>query len=322
MRVSVIVPAYNAAADLREALVSVATQTHQPHELIVVDDASSDQTAAIARKVLNEFAFQTQLVLRPSIPDQFAGAARNAGAASAQGDILAFLDSDDIWEPHHLASAVRVFRTEPSVVAYCATGTRFDHRGDLGPMPETGFPFHGSSSAQDPLSHTMFVPNQTLCVRRAAFQKVRGYHPSLRCYEDWWLAIHLASLGEFHLDPVSGCRIRVRSGSLSRSCAGNRLTMSKSMYTDRLRLATYLRQSETWPPSQLRVFRAHSIQAASAGLFDLVRSRHFTPARDLFLDFWHHRRDTLSSLLPILLSLATRCGTAACRKLLQQNKKR
>ena len=110
MKISVIIPAYNAGATLREALDSVQAQNHAPHEVIVVDDGSSDDTAEIAR------SYQEVL---PLVLVQQAnaglGAARNAGIEKATGEAWAFLDADDVWGANKLGIAVRYLEKFPSV---------------------------------------------------------------------------------------------------------------------------------------------------------------------------------------------------------------
>jgi hypothetical protein len=110
MKISVIIPAYNAGATLREALDSVQAQNHAPHEVIVVDDGSTDDTAEIAR------SYQEVL---PLVLVQQAnaglGAARNAGMDRASGDAWAFLDADDVWGANKLGIAVRYLEKFPSV---------------------------------------------------------------------------------------------------------------------------------------------------------------------------------------------------------------
>ena len=110
MKISIIIPAYNAGATLREALDSVQAQNHAPHEIIVVDDGSTDDTADIAR---------TYQEVLPLVLVQQAnaglGAARNAGMDKATGEAWAFLDADDVWGANKLGIAVRYLEKFPSV---------------------------------------------------------------------------------------------------------------------------------------------------------------------------------------------------------------
>lgn len=95
MNVSVVIPAFNSQAYLAEALESVAWQTDEPREVIVVDDGSSDCSAAIARSFAGVRVIQQ--------PNRGVSAARNAGIKAATSDYIAFLDADDIWLPDKLA---------------------------------------------------------------------------------------------------------------------------------------------------------------------------------------------------------------------------
>ena len=98
MSVSVIVPAFNAAATLREALDSIEQQMQRPDEVIVVDDGSDDSTGDIARSV-SGVRLITQV-------NGGTAAALNAGICAASGSLFAFLDADDLWAPGTISSQV------------------------------------------------------------------------------------------------------------------------------------------------------------------------------------------------------------------------
>ena len=96
-RVSVIIPTYNRAALVKEAVASVLAQTYRDFELLVVDDGSTDGTL----EALAAFGGKIRVLASPDRGG--VSAARNAGIAAAQGEWLAFLDSDDLWLPEKLA---------------------------------------------------------------------------------------------------------------------------------------------------------------------------------------------------------------------------
>ena len=98
-KVSVIIPAYNAAPYLAETLASVFAQSYPDYEIIVVDDGSTDDTLA----VLEQFADRITLIRKPNGGP---ASARNAGLRQARGELLAFLDGDDLWLPDKLAAQV------------------------------------------------------------------------------------------------------------------------------------------------------------------------------------------------------------------------
>jgi glycosyltransferase involved in cell wall biosynthesis len=105
-RVSAIIPAYNRAGFLHETISGLLAQTVPPHEIIVVDDGSTDDTAAVVA------GFGTAVRMR-RIENSGAPVARNVGAAMATGDWLWFCDSDDLWRPDYLARIRAVADTPP-----------------------------------------------------------------------------------------------------------------------------------------------------------------------------------------------------------------
>ena len=110
MKLSVIIPAYNAAATLGEALQSVEQQHVQPFEVVVVNDGSTDGTA----KVIQSFMDRLPLVC-VNQENAGLGAARNAGMRAAKGDAWAFLDADDAWGSNKLAQGIDYLKRFPEV---------------------------------------------------------------------------------------------------------------------------------------------------------------------------------------------------------------
>jgi glycosyltransferase involved in cell wall biosynthesis len=127
-QVTVIIPTFNRARYLTEAIQSVLGQTFPDYELIVVDDGSTDGTAA----VLEGFGDSRLRVLRQE--NHGISAAMNAGLRAAQGEYIARLDSDDVWFPNLLAYETRVLDSRPDIgVVYAraqamsANGTPREH---------------------------------------------------------------------------------------------------------------------------------------------------------------------------------------------------
>lgn len=106
--ISVVVPTYNRAALLPVTLDAILAQTLRPQEVIVVDDGSTDDTAA----VLARYGRRLRVLRVPNGGDL---KARNAGLAEATGDLVAFCDSDDLWKPGFLAGMLRMWQTEPAL---------------------------------------------------------------------------------------------------------------------------------------------------------------------------------------------------------------
>ncbi len=110
--VSVIVPAYNAEAYLDAALASLAGQTEPADEIVVIDDASTDRTAAIAA----DWSARLPIKLIEKPVNEGLGAARATGIEGSSGECLALLDSDDVWFADHLEVMRAHYRREPGIV--------------------------------------------------------------------------------------------------------------------------------------------------------------------------------------------------------------
>jgi glycosyltransferase involved in cell wall biosynthesis len=106
--ISCIVPVYNCERYLGETLDSVLAQTYEPLEIIVVDDGSTDQTAAIAAR----YAPRVHYLWEPNAGE---AAARNRGLSAARGDFVAFVDADDLWHPDKLQRQVARFVKRPEI---------------------------------------------------------------------------------------------------------------------------------------------------------------------------------------------------------------
>ncbi len=113
LTVSVVIPSFNAAKYLPEALDGILAQSFKPLEIIVVDDGSTDNT----REVLRPF-IETGKVKYFFQENQGPGAARNLGVLKARGDLVAFCDSDDLWLPDKLEKQVKLFQNPETALVY------------------------------------------------------------------------------------------------------------------------------------------------------------------------------------------------------------
>lgn len=106
--ISVIIPAYNAATFLAEAIASIQQQAYETLEIIVIDDGSTDGTAEIAKKFNDSIRYVYQENGGPAV-------ARNTGLKLANGEIIAFLDADDLWPENNLEVQLAYFERDPSL---------------------------------------------------------------------------------------------------------------------------------------------------------------------------------------------------------------
>lgn len=130
-RVSVVIPAYNVGRFIDEALGSVAAQRHPAHEVIVVDDGSSDDTNARVR-AWGDHCGPARLRLLDG-PNRGLSRSRNRAIEAATGELIAFLDGDDCFLPWHLERLVPAFEADPGLRIAFGDLTRFrEDQGELG----------------------------------------------------------------------------------------------------------------------------------------------------------------------------------------------
>jgi glycosyltransferase involved in cell wall biosynthesis len=196
--VSVIVPARNAERHLREALCSALEQDPPPLEVIVVDDGSTDATAALA-----ESLGQPVRVLRQ--PPAGIGAARNRGVSAARGEIVGFLDADDRWAPGALAARLRGFQSSGAPDLVWGRVRHF-----ISPDLDS----QAAAGLYCPPDAAVAHLAGGLLVRRAALEQVGPFATDVRVGEfiDWVLRSREAGLAEALVDDVVLWR-RVHPGS-------------------------------------------------------------------------------------------------------------
>ena len=180
--VSVIIPTFNRAPCVGEAIASVLAQTYPHLELIVVDDGSSDHTSTVVS------AFSQRLVYMQQAHGGVS-AARNRGVAASHGELVAFLDSDDLWLPGKVAAQIALLQAHPEVQA-CYTdeiwiryGVRVNQR----------FIHHKYSG-------WVFLPSLSRCIispssimmRRGLWDQLGGFDESLPACEDYDLWLRLS----------------------------------------------------------------------------------------------------------------------------------
>jgi len=206
--VSVVIPAHSAGATLAAALASVAAQTATPAEIIVVDDASTDATALIARGHKG-----VRLV---SLPVRLgAAAARNAGLRAASKPWIAFLDADDEWLPEKLEKQIARITQEPRTsLVFCASLEYAPDGRSLGDTFRQGSVATGSGAWKQLLKRN-FVATPTVMAPRALLLALGGFDEDLAVGEDQDMWIRLALAGSLAYVDEPLVRIHVRPQSLS-----------------------------------------------------------------------------------------------------------
>jgi glycosyltransferase involved in cell wall biosynthesis len=182
--ISVVIPCFNSASTLERAVTSVAAQTLAPAEVIIVDDASTDGTADVARSLAHDHP-QLHLIVIELDANVGAGAARNAGWERASGTWVAFLDADDAWHPEKLRIQHGIMTQHPG----CVLGGhryRVDASGQLGDF-DTGTPRTREVSLRKLLLRNVFS-TPSVMVRRDVAER---FHPDPRVSDDYllWMRI-------------------------------------------------------------------------------------------------------------------------------------
>lgn len=199
MKISVVIPAYNAAHFLPRCLESVFSQTLQPAEVIVVDDGSKDDTAAVATKLGARVVSRANGGL---------SAARNTGIQSSSSDWVALLDADDRWLPEKLRSQAEIVKDD-TVLIY--TGIRIF--GDDGVREIC--PAADPVEARRVLRYRNPITPSSVMARREALQRNGGFREDIRACEDWDMWVRLARLGNFAAVPDALTEYYVYPSSMS-----------------------------------------------------------------------------------------------------------
>ena len=187
-RVSTVIPCYNGEAYLAEAIASVLEQGHERLEIIVADDGSTDRSVEIA----SGFADPVHCL---ALPHAGASTARNRGVERARGDLLAFLDADDLWTAGRLRRQLEVLEFRPAVDLVMGRTVQF-----VSPeIPES----ERGAFRFDPAPVAARLSG-ALLVRKAAFERVGGFSPHLETGEfmDWYLRAEALGLEAVMLPEV------------------------------------------------------------------------------------------------------------------------
>lgn len=183
---SVVIPVFNRAGLLWRAIGSVRAQTFQDFEIVVVDDGSTDNPRAVVN------AFADPRIRFFGQDNAGGGAARNRGIDEANGEFIAFLDSDDVFLPHHLAALHAELEGTSRKVVYARI--RVDRgKGQIFLKPPRA-KAAGESMADYLLRDRGFTPTSTLALPREAARRIR-FHDHLRAAEDTDFAIRLSLAG-------------------------------------------------------------------------------------------------------------------------------
>ncbi len=226
--VSVILPIYNGERYVQEALDSVFAQTFCDYDVVCVDDGSTDRSLQLLGPYRSRLIVITQANAGQS-------AARNQGVHASTGRYLAFLDQDDRWYPHKLAQQVDCLEARKDVgMVYC-NSDRMDSTGHITQV--------GTTKAEQPraqksllgrlIGEGLVLPSSML-VRREIFERVGGFDPQLRGFEDFDLCARLTQQGGIAFLEESGMCYRTHENGFNRA-GGLVIVRSRERFLLRMR---------------------------------------------------------------------------------------
>ena len=192
--ISVIVPTFNRADFLPEAVESALSQTEVEVEVIVVDDGSTDHTAAVIEQKRTHWGNRVRYIWQKNSERSVA---RNHGLEYARGEYVTFLDSDDVWRPEHALTCVTALEADrDSIAAYSEYGLISADGGVIRervPRPESG----GKNFQKNLCLKRLILHPTEIVIRRSALGNGEVFDPEIPGAEDWLLWVKLAKKASF-----------------------------------------------------------------------------------------------------------------------------
>ncbi|RVO21878.1 glycosyltransferase [Sinorhizobium meliloti] len=195
--VTVVIPTYNRVSPLKRALNSIARQTVDPAEVIIIDDCSEPAVLDEVNAIASEFSKQLNVTLLVNEHNRGANYARNRGIFAAVSNYVAFLDSDDLWLPEKLEKQVAAIAEAASAddkPILSATGRyRVDGRGDIIARQFGGGVLNGEKIRGSNFIGTL----SSVVVDTSIARRIRGFDESLTASQDWDFFIRLSEYVQY-----------------------------------------------------------------------------------------------------------------------------
>ncbi len=222
-RVSIIIPNYNYAAYVGAAIESVLAQTYKNFEIIVVNNGSVDNSL----EIIKGFGQKIILINQPNMGQS---GARNAGLAKSTGELLAFLDADDLWEPTKLEKQIALLREDTQLI-YSGL-MRFDSRS--GRSLSLELPIYKGNCApffvENPGTAVVLGGESTALFSRELLYKVGGFDPNLSISAGWDFFRRCSFFTNFDFTPEVLTRYRIHESNMSSIPKNNIHDMRNAFY--------------------------------------------------------------------------------------------
>jgi glycosyltransferase involved in cell wall biosynthesis len=211
-RVSVIIPAYNAARYLPDSIDSVVAQSYSDWEAIVIDDGSTDSTPEVVGAFADSLG--DRLVhIRQS--NRGLPAARNTGVRHSRGEFIALLDADDVWLPDRLAHSVRALDEDPAVGLVHARIARMDTNGKIVDYPKCPRKYLSGHIAHHIFTRRAHLAVATIQFRKSCLSEVGLFDETMRAVEDRDLWFRIAERYEIGFIDEVLAHFRFSPGQMS-----------------------------------------------------------------------------------------------------------
>ncbi len=284
-KVSVIIPNYNHAAYLHQRIDTVLNQTHQPFEIIILDDCSTDNSVEIIQSYVS--IHPTIQFIKNDINSGSTFAQWNKGVALASGDLVWISESDDTAENNFLETLISIFdKNEKVVLAYCqskridaigeTTGNWKNHTDDLDDeLFKNDFIMNGLDYIESFLIHRNTIPNASAVVfKKSAYTHTGGANNFLKNVGDWLTWIQILTEGKIAYSSQLLNNFRYHSESvIAKSIKNEDKTVFKDWYgyDMRCRLIQYLHLKNIKLSKKAQVINNKylSIDRANFGLYEL-----------------------------------------------------
>ncbi|MFA5309348.1 MAG: glycosyltransferase [Dehalococcoidales bacterium] len=219
-RVSIIMPTYNRAGFLKEAIESVLNQTCGDYTLIIVDDGSTDNTREVVE------SFNDPRIRYIYKENGGVSSARNAGIKASDGEYVAFLDSDDIWLPENLEVKIKMLDAHPEAGLICSDSLVFEDStgavlGTTWGNKKFKYSANPTQASRQPLKELLFrscfIQPPATIVRRRVFDTAGYFDEALATHEDWDIFIRIVQRFPIEVIDMPLLKVRRHSTSLSES---------------------------------------------------------------------------------------------------------
>lgn len=234
---------HNAAPYVEQAIASVSNQTFSDLELIIVDDASQDESLLLIRKA----AFDDPRIKVLSLTNKVgAGAARNMAIEEARGEWLAILDADDVFFPNKLQLQFEIIKkSNLNMVLVGAGCLHIDAAGRIGEKYE--YPAQSKGLKQNLLRGKKFPPHSSIIYRASVVNKIGGFNEKFLRAQDYELWLRLSEIGDFACCRLPLIKYRIHSRNISNQVSSQGFTQTE--YGTAARVCQMLRHSGRIDPS-------------------------------------------------------------------------